>query len=195
MRTLDDTFGAPTDWRAAAGETLVTRRLVMRPLRPEDAGEMVSVLSDDRLHAFTGGHPLSAAELERRYLRLAAGASPTGNEKWLNWIVRQRETGNAIGTVQATVTTSASDPTTAQALVAWIIGIPWQRSGFATESAIRLIDWLADKRVTSVAAHIHPEHIASQRVAARAGLVETATVVDGERVWERPGNSPARGRT
>lgn len=79
--------------------TLATERLVLGPLRPEDADEMVQVLGDRCLHAFTGGHPLSRAELRIRYHRLAVGRSPDGTERWLNWIVRLRATGRAVGTV------------------------------------------------------------------------------------------------
>jgi hypothetical protein len=34
-----------------------------------------------------------------------------------------------------------------------------------------------------VVAHIHPAHVASERVAVRTGLTVTQEVVDGERVW------------
>jgi hypothetical protein len=34
-----------------------------------------------------------------------------------------------------------------------------------------------------IVAHVHPDHLASARVAAAAGLVATADEVDGERVW------------
>jgi RimJ/RimL family protein N-acetyltransferase len=36
-------------------ETIATERLVLTPLRPEDAGELVGVLGDPALHRFTGG--------------------------------------------------------------------------------------------------------------------------------------------
>ena len=42
---------------AFAAATIVTERLLLIPLRPEDADEMVDVLADPRLHQFIGGHP------------------------------------------------------------------------------------------------------------------------------------------
>jgi RimJ/RimL family protein N-acetyltransferase len=40
-----------------APDTIVSDRLELRPLVPGDAAEMVSVLADERLYAFTGGGP------------------------------------------------------------------------------------------------------------------------------------------
>jgi RimJ/RimL family protein N-acetyltransferase len=79
-----------------------TERLLLTPLRVQDADEMARVLDDERLHEFTGGSPESPAALRARYERLLAG-SPDPAVTWLNWIVRERAGGHAVGTVQATV--------------------------------------------------------------------------------------------
>jgi RimJ/RimL family protein N-acetyltransferase len=42
------------------------------------------------------------------------------------------------------------------------------------------------ERVIRLEASIHPEHVASQRVAARIGLLPTDTLVDGEIRWVTP---------
>jgi RimJ/RimL family protein N-acetyltransferase len=163
---------------AAAG--LETRRLRLIPVRAADAEEMAVVLGDLRLHEFTGGRPLGVAELRAQYRRWSAGPASAG-ELWLNWVVRQRETGEAVGTVQATVTTRADGGRTAQA--AWVIGVPWQGRGFAAESAAALVAWLTGAGVAEVTACIKPGHRGSERVAERAGLQPTTGSVDGERVW------------
>jgi pimeloyl-ACP methyl ester carboxylesterase/RimJ/RimL family protein N-acetyltransferase len=164
----------------AFGETeIATQRLLLTPLRPEDAEPMAGVLADERLHEFIGGSPASAPELRSRYRRLAAG-SPGPGETWLNWIVRVSATGEPVGTVQATVTRRGERR---EASVAWVIGTPWQGRGYASESARALVGWLSDRGATAITAHIHPRHAASARVAERAGLVPTAEEVDGERVW------------
>jgi RimJ/RimL family protein N-acetyltransferase len=140
---------------------------------------MAGVLGDERLHEFIGGQPDTLGELRERYARLAAG-SPEPGEVWLNWIVRRRADSRAVGTVQATVRTGDSRPT---ALVAWVIGIEWQGEGFASEAAKALVDWLRERGIDDVAAHIHPEHRASAVVATRARLEPTDDEVDGEQVW------------
>jgi RimJ/RimL family protein N-acetyltransferase len=142
---------------------------------------MIDVLGDERLHRFVGGHPLTARELHARYARLAAGSSDPTVE-WRNWIVRRRDDGRAIGTLQATITTSPAAGV-AEASVAWVVGVPWQGQGFASEATTALVGWLRAHGVAGITAHIRPDHRASERVAARAGLAPTADGVDGERVW------------
>ena len=175
----------------AFGETtLVTPRLLLSPLRPRDAGPMATVLADERLHEFTGGSPASAAELQDRYRALAAG-SPDPGEVWLNWIVRLRATGDPVGTVQATVT--CQDDRRA-ATIAWVIGVPWQGRGYASQAACALVAWLASRGATVITASIHPDHRASAAVAGRAGLTPTDGHADGERVWKYLPGSSAAGR-
>lgn len=149
------------------------------PLRVEDADELAGELADERLHEFIGGRPATLAELRDRYARLAAGSSDP-DELWLNWIVRRRADSQAIGTVQATITARDGRRT---AHVAWVIGVDWQRQGFASEAARALVDWLRGGRADEVVAYIHPDHLASAAVATRAGLLPTDDLVDGEQVW------------
>lgn len=160
-----------------------TARLILTELRADDAEEMVAVLDDEQLHEFTGGQPATLDELRDRYRQLAAGSGDPG-EVWLNWIVRERELGNAVGTVQATLVDRAG---VREAYIAWIIGVPWQSKGFASEAAIALAGWLRARDVEVVTAHIHPDHTASAKVAARAGLEPTDATVDGETVWQGRG--------
>ncbi|MET9630398.1 GNAT family N-acetyltransferase [Lentzea sp. NPDC006480] len=155
-----------------------TDRLDLLPLRVEHAAEMVSVLSDPALHAFTGGTPLSPQALHTRYERLVAG-SPDPAERWLNWVISLRDEGCLVGTVQATVTSEIAE-------IAWVVGTPWQGRGIASEAARGLVDWLAAQPVRTVVAHIHPGHHASAAVAASAGLAATEQWHDGEVRWQRP---------
>jgi RimJ/RimL family protein N-acetyltransferase len=163
-------------------EPIDTDRLVLEPLDVGHAMEMAVVLDSPALHRFTGGGPpASAAELRTRYERLSAG-SPDALIDWLNWALRLRETGALAGTVQATV--SHTGPALI-AQVAWVIGVPWQRRGLATEAARAMVAWLEDKQVAVIVAHIHPDHGASAKVARDAGLVPTSETHRGETVWRR----------
>ena len=162
---------------------LTTDRLVLEPLRADHAREMVHVLADPELYAVIGGEPPTLGALRRRFETQARGASPDGLQRWLNWIVRRRAEGDAIGFVQATV--DIADRSTD---VAWVIGVPWQGRGYAVEAAGAMIDAL-DGLIT---AHIQPGHAASESVARRLGMGPTDVIEDGERVWQRP---PTAGRT
>ena len=77
-------------------EPIGTSRLVLVPIEPGHADEMAEVLADPALYAFTGGHPLTPAELRDRYERLAAG-SPDPLVSWGNWVIKVRATGGLAG--------------------------------------------------------------------------------------------------
>lgn len=87
-------------------ELLTGPSLDLEPLTVEHADEMHALLDDPTLHTFTGGQPADVHELRARYARQVLGRSPDGSQRWLNWIVRHRGTGRAVGTVQATATTA-----------------------------------------------------------------------------------------
>ena len=69
--------------------------------------------------------------------------------------------------------------------IAWVIGTPHQRRGYATEAATAMIAWLTRHDVIAVAARIDPRHTASIIVATRLGLTATCTTLDGETRWIR----------
>jgi RimJ/RimL family protein N-acetyltransferase len=162
------------EWRSV----IETTRLRLVPLTRADAADLFGVLDDPGLHRYTGGEPLGERALAERYARLERGASGDGSEVWANWVVRLREHGTAIGVTQATIAAGAAD-------VAWVIGAAWQRKGYGAEAARAMTSWLRDTGVGTLRAHIHPEHEASARVAAAAGLLATSeTDADGEVIWE-----------
>jgi RimJ/RimL family protein N-acetyltransferase len=160
--------------------TVVTERLTLSAMTVGDADELVGVLGDDRLHEFIGGRPATLDELRQRYRELVAG-SGRPSELWLNWIVRRKHDQVAVGTMQATITTTAEGQLSAD--VAWVIGTAWQRQGFGTEAARSLVDWLRGHGVDGITAHIHPDHHASAILAIRVGLQPTSEQHRGETVW------------
>jgi RimJ/RimL family protein N-acetyltransferase len=165
------------------GEGWRTARLTVEPMTSAHASEMHAVLADPVMYAFIGGAARSAPELAARYARLAVGHSADGTELWGNWVLRVTATGAAAGELQATL--PATGPVAGPALVAWVLGTGFQGHGYASEAAISLVGRLrADG--WSVAADIHPGHVASQHVARAAGLQLTDQVVDGEQRWRGP---------
>jgi RimJ/RimL family protein N-acetyltransferase len=158
-------------------QPIETERVSLEPLRVEHAAEMASVLDDPGLHRFTGGRPDTPGELRARYERWERGAPPGSGEAWLNWIVREQAAGVAVGTVQATVRGPAAE-------VAWVVGSAHQGRGYAKEAAAAMVDWLRAHGVRSVAANVHPEHMASMAVARHIGLAPTGAIAgDGEARW------------
>ena len=159
-----------------------TERLRLTPLAPDDAGALFPVLDDERLHAFTGGHPDTIDELQARLDGWEAERSPDRREAWLNWLVRSADDRRVVGTMQATV---ERDHGELRAAVAWTIGSAEQGRGIGTEAARAIVGWLVAEGVTNVEAHVHPEHTASASVARNAGLEATDETAEGEVVWRR----------
>lgn len=166
----------PGRWPAA--QAILTARLRLEPLRAAHATELASLLDDARLHEFTGGRPLPADELRVRYARLESGRSPDGNQAWLNWVVRARAGGEAVGTVQATIESGSAS-------LAWVIGSRYQGRGYAKEAAAGMAEWLVTEGVGALVAWIHPGHAASIAVARHLGMEASDVESGGETRWAR----------
>ena len=162
---------------------LDTDRLSLVPLRADDAPEMVQVLGDPNLYTFIGGGPPTLEQLALRYRAWVVG-SPRAGEVWHNWDIRERDGGEAVGHLQATIVGDGRSSD-----IAWVVGTAWQGRGYATEAALALVAWLEAEGVTSITAFVHPANLASARVAEHAGLVPTDEIVDGEVAWRRAGSA------
>jgi RimJ/RimL family protein N-acetyltransferase len=166
---------------AGAGTpALRTDRLDLEPLTVGHAEEMVEVLADPSLYTVTGGDPPSVAELRERYRRQVAGPTEGGRDRqvWHNWVLRRRDTGAAVGYLQATVTGPDAE-------VAWVLGAAHQGQGFAIEGAQAMVESFAAAGVPVLSAYVAAGHAPSEAVAARLGLRPTGERRDGEVRWER----------
>ncbi|MGA9775148.1 MAG: GNAT family N-acetyltransferase [Candidatus Dormiibacterota bacterium] len=152
---------------------------MLEPLTEGHAVEMAGTLADRRHYTFTGGAPPTLAELASRYAAQGLERSPDGTQRWLNWVLRERSSGAAMGYLQATLTADRGGCT---ADLAWVIGPAHQGRGFATEGAERVVRWLGARGVARLRARIHPDNRASVGVALKLGL--TATAFAGEVTWE-----------
>ncbi|MDQ3661805.1 MAG: GNAT family N-acetyltransferase [Actinomycetota bacterium] len=152
-------------------------RLRLEPVTREHAAEMAMVLEDPSLNELINGQPPTAEYLANRYEALSARRSPTGDELWLNWIVRLNAEGLAVGYVQATARQNS-------AALAWVIGVPWQGAGIATEAATAMTGILrAELGITTFSASIAPTNHASQKVASKLSMSKSGMMNDGEEVW------------
>ena len=138
--------------------TLETDRLLLAPMVEGDSHALFELLKDPEIHVFTGGQPPESADaLRAKIRRRESRRSPEGDELWLNWTLRLKDDRSVIGYVQAGVKEGQAD-------LAWVIGAPFQRQGFASEASQRVLEWLRDHpHVSEVRANIHPDHIASQQ--------------------------------
>ena len=179
-------------WPAA--EPLQTARTRLEPLTVEHASEMVGVLADPAVYEHIGGGAPSYEQLAERYARQVVGRSADGRQGWLNWIVRLRDSGEAIGFTQATV---RHENEVRVADVAWLVSPRHQGEGLASEAASRMCDWLRSRGAGLLVAYISAANRPSAGVARRLGMRATDVVVDGEVRWEswpqsrRPAPAPS----
>ena len=167
------------DWPTT--EPIISVRLLLEPLSVEHAAAKIEVLADPSLYEYTGGEIPSLTVLEKRYAAQAVGHSDDGSQWWLNWIVTKRDVGRPVGFVQATVDDDGSNLV---ADIAWVISPDWQGQGIASEAAQAMVAWLRSHGVRRLAAHIHPDHQASMKVAQNQALHATSSKKDGETRWE-----------
>ncbi len=105
---------------------------------------------------------------------------------WFRLIV-DRDSGAAVGSIGFVGPPDAEGAV----LFGYSVYPSYRRQGIATEAATALVEWaLRQPDVTRVQATIPPGHIASEGVAARAGLARTDRVLDDPDegpvvVWER----------
>jgi RimJ/RimL family protein N-acetyltransferase len=175
------------EWPAAP--FLTTQRLDLEPLRVDHADEMAPLLDDSRLYVFTGGRPWTLEELRQRYEHHLTGRSEDGSQRWLNWIPRRRDGGEAVGGLQATVTTIAGE---FACELAWIVASRHQGRGYAREGATAMAAWLREQGAPVLIADIHPRHEASMAVARAVGLDRTGETVDGEIRWTDRDRRPSQ---
>lgn len=144
---------------------LETPRLVLEPQTAAHAVEMYAVLTDPAIYEFENEPPASVDALLERYRKLESGCSPDGTQLWLNWVVRLRSDGNAIGYVQATVLADA------KALIAYEFGSAWWGRGLAHEATVSAIAELRGRYgVKAVGAVLKQVNHRSRMLLARLGM-------------------------
>jgi RimJ/RimL family protein N-acetyltransferase len=136
---------------------LETPRLLLEPILPVHAPLLYDRLQDERLYRFIPQDPPDTLEaLEDRYQFLSGRRSPDGREAWLNWAVRERGSGEYAGTLEATVYDEGT------AIIAYMVFVPYQRRGIASEACGRLLEHLFEGyRASMVAAEIDTRNAAS----------------------------------
>lgn len=143
---------------------------MIEPLAPTHADELFPLLLPPALHRFTPRRPPASLEaLRERYQRLSSRRSPDGAERWLNWVLRERASGRAVGLLEATVTGE-------RASIAYTVFVADQRRGLAREGVAWLLSWLPSALgVTRTRATVDVENAASIALARAVGLVLVET--------------------
>jgi len=157
-------------------EEIESERAVLVVLGSADADDLAGLLEEPSLREWLAARDVG--ELRERFSAWESRRSPDGDEAWLNWVIRGRHDGRALGWVQATVRGDSAS-------VAYAI-LPAERGLGAASDAVRaLVRWLHDRLgVTTVIAEIDDANAPSARVAVAAGFERTAHRAGDEVVWE-----------
>ncbi|MBS1104351.1 GNAT family N-acetyltransferase [Gluconobacter sp. Dm-62] len=150
-------------------------RIFLTALRPEDAADMFSGLSDERAYRFIPDDPpVSPEALRDRYVFLSAGGRPDTNEIWLNWIIRRTADQQAVGYTQATLTGK-------EALIAYHIFPDFWRQGIATQAMTLTLKNIFDcHEIRIVRAFVDTRNAASIALLKTLGFNLTRTIPDAD---------------
>jgi RimJ/RimL family protein N-acetyltransferase len=156
-------------------EVIHGRRVLLVPLAAEHADDLAGLLEDAFVRdALRVG---DVEGLRRRFAAWESRRSPDGEERWLNWVVRERADGRALGWVQATVRG-------ATASVAYALLAAERGRGAASDAVRAMIQSLrTELGVTDLTASIAPANLASAHVARAVGLEATDGRDEDEVIW------------
>jgi RimJ/RimL family protein N-acetyltransferase len=132
------------------------------------AALLFPLVSDQAMYRFIPQQPPSElAALVARYRRLERRSPPEGDEVWLNWALRLKIDGTYVGLLQTTLR-----PREAGAYIAYEVGVPHQRKGYATEACRRLLALLFEHQFDRVIAEVDSRNAASLALLRRLNFSE-----------------------
>lgn len=141
-----------------------TERLLVRPFEHADAADAFAMWSDPEVCRFTGDEPPVHVEVivgDIPRWQAVAGRGPGCGF----WAVTTRD-GVFVGDVYVR---PASGPA-GEHEIGWHFARPYWGRGYAGEVALAAMDHARRNRVDRLVALIHPEHVASRRVAEKIGM-------------------------
>jgi RimJ/RimL family protein N-acetyltransferase len=172
---------------------ILTKRLELAPVAPSHTYALWPVLGDPALYQWIPRQPPAApTDVEARLRRISQRTAPDRADQWINWTVLRQDTGEAIGTVETTVSPSNI------VLIAYMFAPSIWRQGYATEATSAAIAALEQAGAKAFEATIDTRNAASRALAAKLGfrLIETRAsddIIAGapsmEEVWRREAQS------
>ena len=152
-----------------------TKRLILEPIVESHAIELVELLAHPDLHTFVPSDPPVLEKLKDQYRYWERRISPKGDELWLNWAAKSKESGRIIGHFQAGMTVFR------EASIAYTVGKSFQRRGFAYESLSAILSFLFEKLgAKSVKAWIDTRNEASVCLVKKLGMVQVELIKNAD---------------
>jgi len=160
---------------AGGSRTIETERLLLRPHRPEDHAAATTLWADPIVTRYTSGRPQSAEESWSRLMRYAGHWAMLG---FGYWAVVEQKTGRYVGDVGLSsflrdLPDRLNFNTAPEA--GWVLSPAVHGKGYATEAVRAALAWgEANLGVKRFVCLIHPENLASLRVAEKTGFTPYA---------------------
>jgi RimJ/RimL family protein N-acetyltransferase len=145
--------------------TLETKRLRLRGHGLDDFAACAALWGDAGVTRFIGGRPLTAEESWAKLLRYAGHWSLLG---FGFWVVEEKASGAFVGELGFAEFKRDIAPAIDVPEAGWVLAPAAQGKGYATEALRAALDW-AGRRTACL---IHPENLASIRVAEKCGYRE-----------------------
>ncbi len=162
-------------------EPLVTRRLLLRRSRSEDAEEISAYRSDPAVRRYQGWDRTDPTAV-RASIEEMARRAPGEPGGWVQFSVEERSSGRLVGDVGL----SSVDGEPGVVKVGYTIAPEFQGRGYATEAVGALVRYAFETLGADVVrAYADAENLPSIRVAEKVGmrLVERLEHRHGDRVW------------
>ena len=147
-----------------------TARLTLRPHVLADFADCTAMWADPDVTRYIGGRPLTQEEVWTRLLRYAGHWSLLG---FGFWAVIEKATGEYIGDIGFADFKRDIDPPLTVPEIGWALASRAHGKGYATEAIGAALAWGdAHFSSTQTTCLIHPENLASLRIAAKCGFRE-----------------------
>jgi aminoglycoside 6'-N-acetyltransferase len=150
-----------------AFERLLTARLVLRRLRPEDVDAFAAYRSDPEVARYQGWRAPYPREEAERFVAALAGLAPGRPGTWFQFAVAPREGGPLLG--DCALRTSRRDPRCGE--LGFSFARAHQGRGYAAEAAAAVLAYAFDTLgMTRVEALIDARNRRAERLLTRLGL-------------------------
>ncbi len=155
--------------------SLETSRMALEPIEVDHAPEMCELFSDKELHKFVPFEALSLEDQVSRCSRWAKRRSPEGDEVWLNWAGRERESQKVIAHFQVGIKFDGT------ASIGYLVARNFQRQGFASEAISILFAYLnSELKLREVKLWTDTRNIASHQLAKKMGMICVDTLKEAD---------------
>lgn len=163
-------------YRRIPWEILKTERCVIRETTPEDVETFYEIYKEPSITRYTDGlYP--ETEREKQYIYDYID-KVYGFYGFGIWTVIKRDSGEVIGRAGLSCREGFEEPE-----IGFIIGVPWQRQGYAEEICRAILDYGREElEFTQVQAFVRPENTASLGLCRKLGMEKVGEVwLSGEK--------------